>query len=107
MGCPVRLSGGTMDRGSISVSFMNSGKTPIRELNLDCAPLEGKKTGRAECHSEAGIFYPGTPYTLRFAYASKSSRSVEVSAQSARLQDGTLWTATQDQPCRPLRIVQK
>ena len=104
MACPVRLSDGKIDQGTISVSFMNSGKTPIRELNLDCAPLQGRK---AACHSEAGVFYPGTPYSLRFAYAGKPSRSIEMSVESVRLQDGTLWSSSQDQPCRPLKIVQK
>ena len=107
MTCPVRLSDGKLDQGTISISFMNSGKTPIRVLNLDCSPLQGQKAARVDCHSEAGIFYPGTPYTFRFGYTGKASRSVEVSVESVRLQDGTIWTSTQDQPCRPLKIVQK
>jgi hypothetical protein len=107
MTCPVRLSDGKIDQGTISINFMNSGKTPIRELNLDCIPLQGGKAARVDCHSESGIFYPGTPYTLRFGYTGKASRSIEVSVESVRLQDGTVWSATQDQPCRPLKVVSK
>jgi hypothetical protein len=105
--CPVRLSDGKIEQGTIGISFMNSGKTPIRELNLDCSPLQGQKATRVDCHSESGIFYPGTPYTLRFGYTGKASRAIEVSVESVRLQDGTIWTSTHDQPCRPLKIVQK
>ena len=107
MTCPVRLSDGKIDHGTVSISFMNSGKTPIRLLNLDCTTIQGSKAARVDCHSEAGIFYPGTPYTLRFGYTGKASRSIEVSVESARLQDGTIWTSTLDQPCRPLKIVAK
>ena len=107
MTCPVRLSDGKIEQGTISISFMNSGKTPIRELSLDCSPLQGQKATRVDCHREAGVFYPGTPYTLRFGYSGKASRAVEVSVESVRLQDGTIWTSTQDQPCRPLKIVSR
>ena len=107
MTCPVRLSDGKIDQGTISISFMNSGKTPIRELNLDCTPIQGTKAARVDCHSEAGIFYPGTPYTIRFGYTGKASKAIEVSVESVRLQDGTIWTSTQDQPCRPLKIASK
>jgi hypothetical protein len=105
--CPVRLSDGKMDQGTITIRFMNSGKTPIRELNLDCSPLPRQKFTRVDCHNEAGVFYPGTPYTLRFGYSGKASHAIEVSVESVRQQDGTIWTATQDQPCRPLKVVSK
>ena len=107
MTCPVRLSDGKIDQGTISISFMNSGKTPIRELGLDCSPLQGRKSTRVDCHSESGVFYPGTQYSLRFAYSGKGSNAIEMSVESVRLQDGTIWTSTQDQPCRPLKIVSK
>jgi hypothetical protein len=107
MTCPVRLSDGKIDQGTISISFMNSGKTPIRELNLDCSPVQGQKATRVDCHRESGVFYPGTPYTFRFGYSGKTSKAIEVSVESVRLQDGTIWTSTQDQPCRPLKIVSR
>jgi hypothetical protein len=107
LACPVRISDGKIDQGTLSVSFMNAGKTPIRELYLDCTSLEGGKPVRKACHTEAGVFYPGTPYTMHFAYAGKPSKSLDVSVESIRLQDGTIWTAGQDQACRPLKIVQK
>jgi hypothetical protein len=105
--CPVRLSDGQIDQGTISIRFMNQGKTPIRELNLDCSSLQGGKSVRKECHDESGVFYPGTPYSLKFPYTGKAARSIEVTVESVRLQDGTIWTATQDQPCRPIKVAQK
>ena len=107
MACPVRLSDGKMDRGTIGISFMNSGKTPIRQLTFDCTSLQDGKALHEVCHTEAGVFYPGTPYTVHFANTGKASKSIEVSVQSLRLQDGTVWTSSQDQPCSPLKIVQK
>jgi hypothetical protein len=41
--CPVMLYGGKIDQGTVSVSFMNRGKAPIRELGLSCTPLQGQK----------------------------------------------------------------
>jgi len=107
LACPVRLSDGKMDQGTIDIRFMNGGKTPIRELNLNCTALQGAKTVRKECHTEAGVFYPGTPYTLHFALSGKPSKSLEVSVESVRLQDGTTWTAGQDHACSPLKVVPK
>jgi len=105
--CPVRLSDGQIENGTISIRFMNQGKTPIREMNLDCSNLQGARAARVGCHNESGVFYPGTPYALKFPYTGKASRSIEVTVDSVRLQDGTLWTSSQDQPCRPLKVVQK
>jgi hypothetical protein len=107
LACPVRLSDGKIDQGTISIRFMNGGKTPIRELNLDCTALGGGKAEHKACHSESGIFYPGTPYTVRFAYTGKAARSIEVSVNSAGLLNGSIWSSSQDQPCRPLKIVTK
>ncbi|HEY1501191.1 MAG TPA: hypothetical protein VGF88_16580 [Acidobacteriaceae bacterium] len=104
--CPVMLYGGKLDQGTISFSFMNRGKVPIRQLGLDCVSLQGPKTGRFECHSEAGVFFPGTLYTLSFSYPDKTSRSIEVRVKNVFL-DGYLWTSTKDQPCRPLKVFRR
>jgi hypothetical protein len=105
MACPVRLSSGKVDEGKIDISFMNKGKIPIRQLELYCAPLQGQKARRLVCHTESGVFFPGTPYTLSFSYPEKSPQAIEVSVKTVLLPDGTLWTSTHDEPCRPLKIV--
>ena len=105
MACPVRLSSGKVDEGKIDISFMNKGKIPIRQLELYCAPLQGQKARRLVCHTESGVFFPGTPYSLSFSYPEKSPQAIEVSVKTVLLPDGTLWTSTHDEPCRPLKIV--
>jgi len=105
MACPVRLSSGKVDQGKVSISFMNKGKVPIRQLELSCTPLQGRKERRLVCHTESGVFFPGTPYTLSFSYPGKTPEAIEVSLKTALLPDGTLWTSTHDEPCRPLKIL--
>ncbi len=104
--CPVMLYGGKLDRGSVSLNFMNRGKVPIRQLGLYCTSLQGHKARRFECHAEAGVFFPGTPYTLRFDDPDKTSSSIEVSVKNAVL-DGYIWTSIQDQPCRALKVLKR
>ena len=105
MACPVRLSSGKVDEGKIDISFMNKGKVPIRQLELYCAPLKGPKAKRLVCHTESGVFFPGTPYTLSSAYPGKTPPAMEISLKTVILPDGTLWTATHDEPCTPLKIL--
>jgi hypothetical protein len=106
MACPVMLYGGKLDRGAVSLNFMNRGKVPIRQLGLYCTSLQGHNRRRFECHAEAGVFFPGTPYTLSFDYPDKTSRLIEVSVKNAVL-DGYMWTSTHDQPCRPLKVFKR
>ena len=81
--CPVMLYGGRLDHGAVSLNFMNRGKVPIRQLGLYCASMQGHKTKRFECHSETGVFFPGTPYSLRFDYPEKTSSLIEISVKNA------------------------
>jgi hypothetical protein len=105
--CPVMLYGGKVDQGTVSVSFMNRGKAPIRQLELYCTPLQGPKPKRSDCHTEAGLFFPGTPYMMSFAYPGKSPRTMSLSLKTALLRDGSRWTSIHDQPCRSLRITNR
>jgi hypothetical protein len=105
--CPVMLYGGKVDQGTVSVSFMNKGKVPIRQLELYCTPLQGKKAKRSDCHTEAGLFFPGTPYTMSFSYPGKTPRAMSLSLKTALLPDGFRWTSIHDQPCRSLRITNR
>ena len=106
MACPVMLYGGRLDHGAVTLSFMNRGKVPIRRLGLSCVSVEGHKATHFACQAEEGVFFPGTPYSLRFDDPDKASRLVEVSVKNAVF-GGTLWTSTRDQPCRPLKILKR
>jgi hypothetical protein len=105
--CPLMLYGGKVAQGTVSVSFMNRGKVPIRELDLYCTPLQGQKGKRSDCHTEAGLFFPGTPYTISFAYPGKSPRAMSLSLKTALLRDGSRWTSIHDQPCKSLKITNR
>jgi hypothetical protein len=102
--CPVMLYGGKVNRGTVSLGFMNRGKVPIRELALNCGWPGSHSTRPSECHTEEGLFFPGTPYTLTFDNPDKTSHSIVISVKNAVL-DGYIWSSTQDQPCRPLKVL--
>ena len=105
--CPMMLYDGKINQGTVSVSFMNKGKVLIGELELYCAPLQGPKAKRSDCHTEAGLFYPGTPYTMSFAYPGKAPRTMSLSLKTALLRDGVRWASIHDQPCKSLRITNR
>jgi hypothetical protein len=105
--CPLMLYGGKIDQGTVSVSFMNRGKAPIRELQLSCTPLQGQKAKRSDCHIEDGVFFPATSYTISFPYSGKTPRTMSLSLKTAFLSDGVRWTSIHDQPCKSLKITKK
>ena len=104
--CPVSLVEGKADQDGIVLSFRNTGKLPIQELELDCTPIGNPTAHRLTCHTETGLFFPGTEYTSSFAYRNRAG-SIQVSLRAARLSDGSTWILNRDQRCRPLRIDRK
>jgi hypothetical protein len=104
LACPVMLYAGKVSQGTVTLSFRNQGKAPIRELDLTCTPLHGRKS---DCHAEAGVFFPGTPYDINFSYPGKSPRSMVLSLKAAIYADGLRWTSLRDQPCKSLRITNR
>jgi hypothetical protein len=104
LACPVMLYAGKVSQGTVTVSFRNQGKAPIRELDLACTPFHGRK---ADCHAEAGVFFPATPYDITFSYPGKSPRSMLLSLKAAIYTDGLRWTSLRDQPCKSLRITNR
>jgi hypothetical protein len=104
--CPVTLVEGKADQDGVVLSFRNTGKLPIQELEFDCALTSGPTAHRLTCHRETGLFFPGTDYTSSFAYSSRAG-SIQVSLKAARLSDGSTWIFNRDQRCRPLRIDRK
>jgi len=105
--CPLMLYGGKINQGTVSVSFMNRGKAPIRELQLTCTPLLGQKAKRSDCHTEDGVFFPGTSYTISFSYPGKTPRTMSLALKNAFLSDGARWTSIHDQPCKSLKVANR
>jgi hypothetical protein len=79
----------------------------MSQLELYCTPLQGQKPKRSDCHAEAGLFFPGTSYTMSFAYPGKSPRAMSLSLKTALLRDGVRWTSIHDQPCKSLKITKR
>jgi hypothetical protein len=104
--CPVSLLEGKADQDGIVLSFRNKGKLPIQELEFSCTPTSGATAHRLTCHTETGLFFPGTDYTSSFAYSSRAGFT-QVSLRTARLSDGSSWIFNRDQRCHPLRIDRK
>ncbi len=101
--CPVSLADGKADQDGIVLSFRNIGKLPIQELVFNCLPIGNGAAHRLTCHTETGLFFPGTEYTSSFAYKNHTG-SIQVAMEAARLSDGSSWLLNRDQKCRPLRI---
>lgn len=114
MPCPVMLVSGHVRGDSIELSFRNEGKMPIQQVSLGCSPPIKGQARDAICHTESGLFYPRTQYTMEFAYASTREfahtgarrGAVTLSVKRARLGTGEFWMARSARACRPL-IVRK
>ena len=99
--CPVMLVSGIGDADGIVLTFRNSGKLPIRNLEFNCL-LAGPAQSMV-CRERNALFYPGMEYALRYPYP-RGTGQVTVSVKSATLSDGYVWKPSKRQPCRVLRI---
>ena len=106
--CPVLLVSGDVDRDSIHLSFLNKSKAPVQQVSFGCSsPSRAQSRGDSRdaiCHTESGLFYPGTNYSINFAYAAVNRGSVLISAKAVRLGNGTTWVSRPSVSCRSLTI---
>ncbi len=105
--CPITLLDGSAGQSGIALTFRNSGKLPIQQLELGCAPLRNQVARAATCHVESGLFYPGNTYDVSFAYSGKISPAIFLTLKTARLSDGELFQARRTPSCAPLKIATK
>ena len=105
--CPVMLVSGHVRGNSLELSFRNEGKMPIQELSVGCTPPMKGQARDAICHSESGLFYPRTQYTMEFGYTGTGRSAVTISVKGARLGDGELWMARSARACRPLVVLRR
>jgi hypothetical protein len=105
--CPARLTDGVAGPDSIKLSFMNKGKIAIRQLILSCSPPLNQKTPGGVCHTEGGIFYPGTEYFMDIPYPGANRHPVVISLKAAVLVGGVIWNSTPAEACRTLRVLKK
>ncbi len=102
--CPVMLVSGHVRGASIELSFRNEGKMPIQQVSLGCSPPMKGQARDAICHTESGLFYPRTPYTMEFGYTGARRGAVTLSVKGARLGTGELWMARSARACRSLVV---
>ena len=102
--CPVMLVSGHVRGNSVELSFRNEGKAPIQQLSVGCTPPMKGQARDAICHTESGLFYPRTQYTMDFGYTGAGRGAVTISVKTARLGDGDVWMARTARSCRPLVV---
>lgn len=104
--CPVMLVSGAGEADAIVITFRNTGKLPIRQLEFNCMPagVQAGKGQRARCREENALFYPGMEYTVRYPYPGPIRRAVVVTVKSVTQSEGFVFKPSKRQPCRTLRI---
>ena len=105
--CPVSLTSGYTDQDSIKLSFRNKGKVPIEQLSLSCMPPADHKLPNAICHTESGIFYPGTESWIDLSYPGANRHEIVISVKTVRVAGGVIWTSRSSDSCRALRVTRK
>jgi len=101
--CPVMLVSGAAESDGIVLTFRNSGKLLIRQLEFSCTVPGSSKDSHA-CRESNALFYPGMQYTLRYPYPGGRSETVTLAVKSVTTSDGFIWKPTKKQPCRTLRV---
>jgi hypothetical protein len=101
--CPVTLISGTGSLDSVSITFMNAGKLPIRRLEFNCK-LIGDRSDSVHCDEENALFFPGMQYTVTYAHRARLPELARVSLKSITFAGGYVWKPNPAISCRVLRI---
>jgi hypothetical protein len=104
--CPIVLVSGAKDQDTISVTFRNVGKVPIRRLEFNCTLPNSrtKAAGQARCYEPNASFLPVGEYTVSYGIPGGSRGAVLVSVKSVMFSDGHTFKPTKRDPCRLLTI---
>jgi len=104
--CLITLISGTGDQNTISVTFRNTNKWPVRRLEFNCslAGVRANKADRAYCGEPNASFLPGEDYTVSYAIPGSARAPVLVSLKSVTFADGRTWKPTKNDACRTLKI---
>jgi hypothetical protein len=107
--CPFTLVSGEVAPHSLTLTFWNTGKLPIRRLELNCTLVraQANKTESIPCREQNALFFPGPEYTVSYAFAGALPRSALVSLKSVTLSNGFIWKSSRRQPCRAMKIYSK
>jgi hypothetical protein len=104
--CPIVLVTGAKDQDTISVTFRNVGKVPIRRLEFNCALANSrtKAASQARCYEPNASFLPVGEYTVSYGIPGGSRGTVLVSVKSVMFSDGHTFKPTKRDPCRALTL---
>jgi hypothetical protein len=104
--CPIMLVGGAKDQDTISVTFRNTAKLPIRRLEFSCrlANPPAKGARQARCYEPNASFLPVGEYTVLYAIPGGSRGTVLVTVKSVTFSDGHIFKPTKRDPCKTLTI---
>jgi hypothetical protein len=104
--CPIMLIGGAKDQNTISVTFRNTAKLPIRRLEFNCrlANARANGAGQTRCYEPNASFLPVGEYTVSYAIPGGSRGTVLVSVKSVTFSDGHVFKPTKRDPCTTLTI---
>ena len=102
--CPVMIVSGVGEPDGIVLTFRNSGKLLIRQLEFSCKSQSSPHDSNA-CREANALFYPGMQYTVRYPYPGGKAKTIILAVKSVTTSDGFTWKPTKKQPCRTLRIV--
>ena len=102
--CPVMIVSGVGESDGIVLTFRNSGKLPIRQVQFSCKSQPSQRDSNA-CREANALFYPGMQYTVRYPYPDGKAKPVTLAVKSVTTSEGFTWTPSKKQPCRTLRIV--
>lgn len=102
--CPIMIVSGVGESDGIVLTFRNSGKLPIRQLEFSCKSSQSQRESNA-CREANALFYPGMQYTVRYPYPEGKAKTVTLAVRSVTTSDGFVWKPSKKQPCRTLRIL--
>jgi hypothetical protein len=106
--CPVTLVSGAGDSDSVSITFMNTGKLPVRQLEFNCKLVGGRADRSApSCKEDNALFFAGIEYTVNYPYRGRLPSRVRVSLKSVTLAGGVVWKPTNPADCRVLNVALK
>jgi hypothetical protein len=101
--CPVTLVSGAGSLDSLSVTFRNDGKLPIRALEFNCQLLSDR-SDNIHCVEGNALFFPGMEYTVTYVHRTRVPGRVRVSLRSITYADGYVWKPSPEVSCRALRV---
>lgn len=104
--CQVALLSGEANGGTISLTFRNLARVPIRRLDFSCrlTRAQSSKIQPPQCVEPNASFLPQSVYTVHYAYSRGTRGPVVVSVRRVLFSDGHTWQPTRALGCRVLTV---